>query len=607
MFRGFSWQLLALILAAAVFAFAIVFRAERLTQSQPQGPAPSAVAASASPSPAPAATPAAEQISATSTQLPQASASAIYREGLVGAAQRLNPVFAHLNPVDQDLTSLIFRGLFTTDKYGSPVLDLAESLTISGDQLEYALALRQDVRWQDGIAFSADDVLYTMSLLSDPDYAAFSPSAEFWRTVETQKLGEHLLRFRLAQPLASFTRLLTIGILPEHALRGTKVSDLAQHPFNLSPIGTGPYQLGELRADSPVSSDSSVSPEPSGKISAVLLQRAPVNQGRADAQYSYQLSELLFNLYETAEEALQAYRRNEVDSLANIASRAALLELPAARLYTSLESTLQILIFNWEQPRFADRRMRRALALGLNQMEIVEARLAGEALSADSPLIPGMPVYQPHGFWSAHDPAQAAELLEALALSYSGTQSDAQEGGATADEDARLDEFTLLVADSASLTALAIDIAAQWQELGLSVIVDSVTANQMMERLRAGDFDAAIVSQRIGAEPDVYRFWHPAQSSEGQNYGSAAQIEIAELLDSARRAANGIARQQMYQSFQAIFAEKAIAIPLYYPLYSMITRDSIDGLQLGLLGSASDRFRNINSWRLANSPKALEG
>ncbi|MDE2857864.1 MAG: ABC transporter substrate-binding protein [Chloroflexota bacterium] len=585
MFRGFRLHLLALILAAVLFAFAAVFRASRITQVQPPPTvtaAPGVDEITAGPSSTPTPPPVEEQ---AATLRSPATDRAKYREGLVGTVGRLNPVFAHLNPVDQDITSLIFRGLFTTDKYGAPVLDLAESLTISGDKLEYVLELRQDISWQDGVAFGADDVIYTMSLLSDPDYAAYSPSADFWRSVETQKLGDHLVRFRLAQPLASFPRYLTIGLLPEHALRGTPVSGLAKHPFNLSPIGAGAYQLGELRA------------EASGKISAVLLQLSPVYERRGEAQNSHQLRELLFNLYSNADDAMQAYRRGEIDVLANIGSRADLLGLPGARLHTSIDSTVKILIFNWEEPAFANRRMRRALALGLDQTALVEARLAGEASYADSPLIPGMPVYQSNDFWNAHDPALAVSLLERV----SSANSDAEESGDAEGEGNAMLDFSLLVGDSASLTGLAFDIAAQWRAIGLAVEVAPVMPDELKKRLRAGDFDAAIVSQRLGGEPDVYRFWHPAQSSTGQNYGSAAENEIAELLDSARRASNGLARHQMYQQFQESFAEKAIAIPLYYPLYSMIVRDSIDGVRLGFIGEASDRFRGISAWRLAGT------
>lgn len=586
MFRGFRWQLAALVLAIPFFVAAVAFRSSRILEFQPPS---SPVASTDQPEITPTREPAAKTSPVVQGEIgtpiapAQARVRAIYREGLVGTLQRLNPVFAHLNPVDRDISSLIFEGLFATDKYGTPILRLAETVTVSGDNLEYVLALRQDARWQDGVAFSADDVMYTMSLLSDPAYTAFSPSAGFWRTVETQKLGDHLVRFRLAQPLASFTRLLTIGILPEHALRGTSVSALASHPFNLSPIGTGPYQLGELRADQ------------SGGIGTVSLQLSPIYTTRVAVDKSHQLRELRFNLYSNADDALQAYRLGEVDVLANIGTRPQMLLLPHGRLHTGVDPSLRILIFNWEVPLFADRRVRRALALSLDQMALVETRLGGQALYADSPLVPGMPVYQPNAFWNEQDPALAFSLVEAASSAGSGNDAN----GNSEDEVESPPVFTLLVEDSAFLTGLAHDIAAGWRGLGLEFEVAPLVSDQISQRLRAGEFDAAIVSQQIGADPDVYRFWHPAQSADGQNHGNVSQNEIATILDSARRASNGIARHQMYQEFQEIFAEKAIAIPLYYPLYTMIVRESIEGVRLGYLGNAADRFRSVSSWRFA--------
>src|SRR5690606_28272637 len=72
-----------------------------------------------------------------------------FREALVGSVQRLNPLFAPLNPVDRDITSLIFEGLTRTNAYGEPEAVLARDWTISSDGLEYIVRLRDDVLWQD--------------------------------------------------------------------------------------------------------------------------------------------------------------------------------------------------------------------------------------------------------------------------------------------------------------------------------------------------------------------------------------------------------------------------------------------------------------------------
>ena len=173
----------------------------------------------------------------------------------------------------------------------------------------------------------------------------------------------------------------------------------------------------------------------------------------------------------------------------------------------------------------------------------------------------------------------------------------------SADAAPALSSFSLLVEDAAALRALADDIAAQWQQIGFQVDVEAVPASLLTARLETGDFQTAIVAQRIGGDPDVYRYWHPSQHSQGQNYGAVANAEIAELLENARRARNGIHRTHLYQQFQETFAEQTVAIPLYYPLYTFAVRDTIEGIRLGSLGTSADRFRSIKHWR----PAALAG
>ena len=581
MFRGFRWQLPAFIFALILFAAAVAYRTSQTSISTARTSPPPAAS---SPTPPPTETP-----FPTAPALPNVGAlnPGTYREGMVGGVQRLNPIFAHLNPIDHDISSLIFEGLYKTNAYGEPAPRLAADVRISSDHREYVVTLREDVKWQDGIAFTAADVLYTMSLLSAPEYADFSPLSQFWQTVETQKLTDYLVRFRLAQPLGSFTALLTIGILPEHALKGTAVAQLAQHPFNLSPIGTGPYQLSSLR-----SADGS-------QINAVHLRLAPVYGERPEGRNGYLLDTLQFKLYQSAEDALQAYRMNQIDALANAAARGELIALPNSRVYTQVEPSLCILILNWADNDygkvFADRRVRQALSLGLNQQELVQRHFASNAAFADSPLVPGAWAYQPNPIWTDVHVEQAAKLLESAGFG----QSDSS----AADALESLPRFSLLVEDETALRALANDIAAQWRQSGFQVTVETAAPSQLVNRLEAGDFQAAIVRQQIGSDADVYRYWHPSQRVNGQNYGAVSNNEISELLENARREPNGIHRVNLYQQFQETFAEQAIAIPLYYPLYTFIARDAIEGIRLGSLGTAADRFRGIQHWR----PAALAG
>ena len=176
MFHGFRWQLIALLLALMACAAAAVFRISRQSMPPATATAPPQIvdiAVSESPPPTQTAALATDERSSLESDTTSARAAATFSEGLIGGVQRINPLFAHLNPPARDLASLIFEGLFATIDYGEAVPRLAAELLISNDGLEYVVRLRDDIKWQDGVPFSADDVVYTLSLLSAAEYADF--------------------------------------------------------------------------------------------------------------------------------------------------------------------------------------------------------------------------------------------------------------------------------------------------------------------------------------------------------------------------------------------------------------------------------------------------
>lgn len=239
--QQYRWQWLAFLGAVLIFVLALFSR--MTTSSTLPTPPPTELVESPAPpdvTPQPTSETTSSVTLATEPMSPPIDEIPTFREALVGNVQRINPLYAALNPVDADISALIFEGLVRINEFGEPAPNLAESWVISRDALEYVFTLRTDVRWQDGIPFSAKDVVYTMSLLSDPDFDGLSEMGAFWRTVETTALNERTVRFRLTQPLAPFLTTLTVGILPEHALSGTTAADLASHPFMLTPIGPVP-------------------------------------------------------------------------------------------------------------------------------------------------------------------------------------------------------------------------------------------------------------------------------------------------------------------------------------------------------------------------------
>ena len=163
------------------------------------------------------------------------------------------------------------------------------------------------------------------------------------------------------------------------------------------------------------------------------------------------------------------------------------------------------------------------MALSLDLPAIVERNVSGSASHADSPQIPGLAAYRIDTHSGSRDDIERAQLLTAsVAANQAIADADAGDDADDADSaEETTDGFTILVEDVAPLTNLARDIAEGWGSLGIRVDVEPLPIDQLEDRLQIGAFESAIVTQHIGSDPDLYRFWHPAQSAPGLNYGGA--------------------------------------------------------------------------------------
>ena len=576
---GFRWQLLALVVSIILFGVVLGFRfingAENIATETPTATVEVTVTV------APTFTPAPTQIAVAESD-PQDNSSVTFTEGIVGTIQRLNPLLI-TNQAERDITSLIYEGLIDINEFGEPAPDLAQSWVVSRDGYEYVLQLRQDILWQDGIPFTANDVVFTYNLLASPNFP-FSEISAFWQTIEIEKLTDYLIRFRLAQPLASFPTLLTVGILPEHALSGISAEQLLSHPFNLNPIGTGAYQLEGLRSSN------------GQQIEGVDLQLAPNYRLRPEGQAGYEIDHLRFRLFSNFDSAIEAFINSDIDAMASrsMNERQPLLGLASAESYTQIEPTVSMLIFNWDEGEdtrfFSDLRVRNGLQLSLNRDNPIASVLNNRAIVADSPLHPDSWTNNSQFRYPEPNPARAFEQFDNASII---VPEDTDLGD-------YLYRFSILTTENPDKIAIAQNIANQWSQYNLDVTVESVSSDIYQERLATGDFDTAIVDYVLGSDPDVFAYWHADQYPSGLNYGAVSDSRISEILERGRQTVSNLARVEIYRDFQVQFANQVIAIPLYYPLYTYSVDRDISGVQLGFISSPEDRFRTLQNWSFRN-------
>jgi peptide/nickel transport system substrate-binding protein len=88
-------------------------------------------------------------------------------EGIIGTPRFINPILA-ISDADKDLSALVYSGLMKRTADGTLIHDLAESHTISDDELTYTFKLKQGLVFHDGTPITADDVIYTINQAKDP-------------------------------------------------------------------------------------------------------------------------------------------------------------------------------------------------------------------------------------------------------------------------------------------------------------------------------------------------------------------------------------------------------------------------------------------------------
>ena len=491
-----------------------------------------------------------------------------YREGVVGRPQLINPLLAQYNPVDQDLSALIFDGLTRLDGQGKIQPNLATHWDVSDDGLSYEFQLRRNVRWQDGVRLTVDDVIFTIGLMQDPAFPGPPSLHTLWQGVTIEKVDDDKIRFTLPELFPAFLSFTTVGILPKHILDDVAAVDLISHPFNLQPIGTGPFILEEINAEV-------------ARLSSNPFYRATKSR----------LTTFELHFYPSTQSLLQAYQADEIEGISQITPDL----LPTAQtldtlnIYTAQLSGYDLVYLNLQNPDrlpfFQEAGVRQALLAGLDRQTLIAHALHGQGVPANSPILPWSWAYNPEQATLSYDPALALRLLDLT-------------GWTDSDEDGIRDKaqqpmaFTLLSGTDPSRIKLAETIRDQWLLLGIKVELE--TTNSLSERLANRDYDAALAEILLAGDPDPYPFWHQTQIDGGQNYAGWDHTRASMLLETARTLTDRGKRNDAYYEFQQIFAEEVPSLILYHPVYSYGISQEVYEVQLPPMVTPSDRFLTSN-------------
>ena len=171
----------------------------------------------------------------------------VYSEAFIGKLKYINPVLANFNPIDRDISSLIFSGLMKYNPETGNIEDDIATHTLDINKTTYTFTLKEGVKWHDGSNLTADDIMFTFQeVIQNSDFTN-AVLHEGFKGVQLKKISNDTVTFTIEKPYKFFLTNLTIGLLPKHAFLGIPISNIHLSDFNFrNPIGSGPYKVQSI-------------------------------------------------------------------------------------------------------------------------------------------------------------------------------------------------------------------------------------------------------------------------------------------------------------------------------------------------------------------------
>ncbi len=502
----------------------------------------------------------------------------VFAEGIVGAPQYLNPLLADNNPVDRELSSLIFDGLTRYEK-GELVPALAQEWEISEDGLSVLFTLHDDLTWHDGQAVTAADVAFTYGLMQDDAFRANPALRRLWQSVTIRQIDERQIAFDLQEPYAGFLDATTRGILPAHILEGVTAEALLDADFNRQPVGTGPFM---------------VEPGQNWERDRALALTPNPGAWREGSR----VANLLFRFYATEDALLDGFEQGEVQAINSVSPSMLpeVAQLPEARLFSAVAPRYTTLLFNLTDggsPATRSVDVRRALAYGLDRAALVDETLNGQGVLHTGPYLPSSWAYNPASLTLYESrPISATNALEGAGWTLAEGDTLRRNG-----ESAMVLRF--LVHDTPTNRELAAVIADKWTALGVAPQMTLFSDwRSYQDALRERDFDVALVAVTPPGDPDLYDFWSQEAIVRGQNYAGWNRRRASEALEDGRRVWPVAERRPFYDAFLRYYNEDLPELALFQHVYTYAVNEVVEGVEIGLIDHPRDRYLTMADWIL---------
>ena len=437
--------------------------------------------------------------------------------------------------------------------------------------------MRNNAVWSDGQKITANDVIFTIKLLREQ---SINPSGfKAWKNVEISKNSDYEFSVKVPSSSSSILYSFNFSILPDHILKDIQIEKIRESAFSKNPITSGAFNFKSVQNDGDKTTISLVKNKRYYKGEAYIdnfdivafkdetkLKNALIS-GEIVASPSLKISEF------------SESERDKLKSRETNVNRG---------IYAFLNNSDSVL---------KDLKVRKAIQTGVDiskvrkEMEFIDKLdfpTLNQFLNTKDLSVP------------KYDFNQAQKILDEAGWK--------KNSNGILEKDGKTAILNIATTSVYNYKKAAEEIESQLKKLGFDVKLtvidkDDKTGAFVQSILQPRNYSILVYEIDLGADPDIYAFWHSSQSGQkGLNFSNYNDAVADDLLLNSRTAQSSNEKKLQITKFTQRWLANSVAIGLGQTKTSYVFRKSVQAYSANnTFVTEVNRYADVIYWSASKS------
>lgn len=494
------------------------------------------------------------QLSETTNNIEQ-NISNDMRISIVGY-DTINPILSNNRNI-QEISRLLYEPLLTLDKNYKPEGCIAQEWSKTGENA-YVIKIKQNLKWQDGTAITANDVKFTIDKIKNTQ-SIYTYNAIHITTTEI--IDNYTIRINLDSNIPFFEYNLSFPILSKAYYEG---EDFVNTSKNVMPLASGMYKIE------------------SNNENTIILKKNQMYWNIYEK--NAKIETIIINLYSSMGEAYNSFKLGNIDLLTTQNTQVEQYIGTIGynkREYIGREH--DFISMNCQRYLLDRPEVRKAIAYAIDKSGIISSVYGGKYYVANTPIDCGFWCYDIENGSLGYNPDQARQILIDNGWQY-------KYGYWQKTEDYRNIRLTMdLIVNSGNPAQVTVSeiIKSNLEGIGIKLKINKVSYEKYNEYLENKSYNMILTGTTIGLNPDLSTYMGQNNLANYQNEEAYSIIEELKNVSDEGKTKENIRR------LSEIYINDFPYISLYFNKNTIIYGTSLIG---DIQPNCYNIFYGIENW-----------